>query len=159
MVFRYFTLLPCVIVFQAIDSVVLSYVNLRVKESAFFLKSNRLRLVQITRRWDSQRVCFLSYILRTNRNAHARSWIHSHVCPRIVGLITARDRANAFMYTYVWYYTSVLANGQCMGVYYRLSACVLLNGESELREIITIIRNARGARATMLITFTTCVDK
>lgn len=50
MVFRYFTLLSCVIVFQAIDSVVLSYVNLRVKESAFFLKSNRLRLVQITRR-------------------------------------------------------------------------------------------------------------
>lgn len=110
MVFRYFTLLSCVIVFQAIDSVVLSYVNLRVKESAFFLKSNRLRLVQITRRWDSQRVCFLSYILRTNRNAYAWSWIHSHVCPRIVGLITARDRANAFMYIYVvmvsvWVYT------------------------------------------------------
>lgn len=44
-------------------------------------------------------------------------------------------------------------------MYTPLSACLLLNGESELREIITIIRNARGARSPMLITFTTCVDK
>lgn len=139
------------------------HVDSIVSEILLSLKNGRLRIEQMKRNEFSQRVCYSCCRINhepMETHASAREYIHAY------RKFNNRERSRGRVRTHRHYtciqYVLILVQWSyhtAYGVCYTLSACGLLNGESELREIITIIRNTRGARGTMLITFATCVNK